>query len=143
MCDGTIVQNVAIVVLIAFGTTCGGTGPTMPSQQRVANGQWGGQHVGMEVNDSGAQLEFDCAHGRIDGAIALTESGRFEAKGTYTQERPGPRREDEENARVVRYSGRIDGKSMTLTIDAGQNSSDAIANYTLELGKTPVIRKCL
>jgi hypothetical protein len=142
MSEGPFVHTGAMILLIVFGATCGGSGPTSPGQQRVANGQWGGQHVGMEVTDSGAQLEFDCAHGRIDEPLTLAESGRFELKGTYTAERPGPRREDDSAARAARYRGRVEGKSMTLTIDSGESSSDPIGSFTLVHGKPPVIRKC-
>jgi hypothetical protein len=95
----------------------------------------------MEVTDTGAQLEFDCAHGRIDQAITL-EAGRFDVKGTYSPERPGPRREDDNNARTVRYVGQVDGKTMKLAINPADGSTDAIASYTLEHGKTATIRKC-
>jgi hypothetical protein len=132
----------ALVIVVALSATCGG-GPTAPQSQRVASGQWGGQHVGMDVTDTGAQLEFDCAHGRIDEPLTLGESGRFEAKGTYTPERPGPRREDDDKGRAVRYVGRVTGKSMTLSIEGADGSTDTIASFTLDHGKAPVIRKCL
>lgn len=127
--------------LVLLTATCG-SGPIAPGQQRLPTGQWGGQHVGMEVSDSGAQLEFDCAHGGIDEAIVLSKDGRFDVKGTYAQERPGPRREDDNAARPVRYVGEVEGKTMRLTIRAGDGSTDAIGSYTLEHGKAGVIRKC-
>ena len=132
-----VTRTMALIVLSA---TCGGA-PVAPWQQRLPSGQWGGQHAGMEVTDAGAQLEFDCAHGRIDQVITL-ESGRFDVKGTYSPERPGPRREDDNTARAVRYTGQVDGKTMKLAINAADGSSDTIASFTLEHGKTPTIRKC-
>jgi hypothetical protein len=128
------------MALIVLSTTCAGA-PVAPRQQRLPSGLWGGQHASMEVTDAGAQLEFDCAHGRIDQAISL-ESGRFDVKGTYSPERPGPRREDDNTARTVRYVGEVDGKKMKLTINGTDGSSDAIASFTLEHGRTPTIRKC-
>jgi hypothetical protein len=132
-----VTRTMALIVLSA---TCGGA-PVAPEQQRLPSGQWGGQHAGMEVTDAGAQLEFDCAHGRIDQAITL-ESGRFDVKGTYSPERPGPRREDDNTARAVRYIGEVDGKTMKLAINGADGSSDTITSFTLEHGKTPTIRKC-
>jgi hypothetical protein len=137
----TIAPMTAFTLMLGAGTTCGGAGPVGPGQNRVPAGQWGGQHVGMEVTDSGAELEFDCAHGRIVEPLALDASGRFDAKGTYTPEQPGPRREDESSARNVRYSGRVEGSSMTLTIGAGEGSAD-LGSFRLERGRTPAIRKC-
>ena len=28
-------------------------------------GTWGGDHISMEVTDSGAEIEYDCAHGSV------------------------------------------------------------------------------
>ena len=44
----------------------------------------------MDVSEKGARLEFDCAHGSIDAAIALDADGRFRADGVIVREHPGP-----------------------------------------------------
>src|SRR5437762_14101876 len=33
----------------------------------LAAGTWGGQHIRLSVRADGAAVEFDCAHGTIDG----------------------------------------------------------------------------
>jgi hypothetical protein len=131
-----LTRTMGIAIVLSLPAT-----PRMADQQRVANGQWGGQHVGMEVSDSGAHLEFDCARGRIAEPLMLNQSGVFDVKGTYSVERPGPRREDDSNVRAVRYAGRVEGKSMTLAMQA-EGVSDPIGRYTLEHGKTPLVKKC-
>ena len=35
--------------------------------QRVARGVWGGLHINMVVGARSATVEYDCAHGTIDG----------------------------------------------------------------------------
>jgi hypothetical protein len=141
MTAGTFLHTIA---LFAFAFALGGgcAHPTTQDPPRVPSGQWGGQHVRMTITDAGAELEFDCAHGRIDEPLTLDRSGRFGVRGTYSPEQPGPRREDEDRGRAVRYNGKVDGTSMVLTIDAGEGSSD-LGSYTLERGKEPTIRKCL
>jgi hypothetical protein len=129
-------RTMGIAIVLSLSAT-----PRLAGEQRVANGRWGGERVGMEVSDTGARLEFDCAHGRIGEPLVLNQSGVFDVKGTYTVERPGPRREDDSNVRAVRYAGRVEGKSMTLAIQA-EGASDPIGRYTLEHGKTPLVKKC-
>jgi hypothetical protein len=118
------------------------SGALAPDQNTVPTGTWGGQHVSMEVTASGAELEFDCAHGHIDEPLTIGASGSFEVRGTYTPERPGPRREDEGAGSPVRYSGKVDGRTMVLTILTSDGSADAAASFNLEHGRTPAIRKC-
>ena len=128
-----------VVFIIAAGPMCASS----VAPDAVARGQWGGQHVTMEVTASGATLEFDCAHGRIDEPIALDTSGRFDVRGTYAQERGGPVRETEDDrTRPVRFTGRVTGKTMSLTI-APMGGGDSLGTFALEQGKSGVIRKCL
>jgi len=61
----------------------------------VPPGSWGGDHIGLEVSDTGARVEYDCAHGTIDGVLTLDAQGRFDARGAYVRERGGPVREDD------------------------------------------------
>lgn len=107
----------------------------------VAAGTWGGPHVTLEVTDQGATATFDCAHGTIAERIVVDRNGRFDARGTYAVERPGPTREtDDDRGRAVRYVGRVNGKTMSLTIRAG--ASDTVGTFTLEHGKSGALRRC-
>ena len=81
------------------------------NQKEDLRGQWGGQHISMEVVDAGAQIEFDCAHGRITEKIVLDREGKFEAKGIYARERPGPQRMDEDNDQPAVYQGSVKEKT--------------------------------
>ncbi|HZF41490.1 MAG TPA: hypothetical protein VE715_21915, partial [Blastocatellia bacterium] len=50
-------------------------------RQRLAQGAWGGPHIRLAVSDSSATIEYDCAHGQIDGPLVTDRRGRFDLKG--------------------------------------------------------------
>lgn len=111
------------------------------SQTKVS-GLWGGQGISMEVSDSGATLEFDCASGAITEAIAPDSSGKFTAKGLFARQHPGPTREDDDNdGQPATYEGVITGESLTLTITLVQ-SKEKVGTFTLAHGKMGRIRRC-
>ena len=112
------------------------------NNDKLATGVWGGQHIRAEVTDSGASLEFDCAHGAIDQPIVLDGKGGFDVKGKFTPEHGGPTRRDEESHdRLVRYAGQVKGQTLTLTItDSG--TKETIDSFTLTHGSDGRIMKC-
>ena len=115
------------------------SGPTM---QRKLSGLWGGQGISMEVTDSGATLDFDCASGTITEPIVVDSAGKFSAKGRFARQRPGPTREDENNeGQPASYSGVIDGENLRLTITLTKNS-EKVGDFTLAHGKMGRIRRC-
>src|SRR5258707_9706377 len=65
---------------------------------RLAQGTWGAAHISVNVGESSATIDFDCAHGQIDGPLATDRRGRFALKGTYAPEHGGPGRNHEESA---------------------------------------------
>ncbi|MFL6299570.1 MAG: hypothetical protein ACJ71N_03050 [Terriglobales bacterium] len=104
----------------------------------LAKGAWGGDHVTMNVTESGAQLEFDCAAGEISEPVRVDATGNFDARGKYAGEHPGPTR-DEDTSTPVRYHGQIDHNSMELTIMAGR---ETVGTFTLTRGRETILRKC-
>ena len=114
--------------------------PAYQGASSVATGTWGGDHMSLEVTDKGAQADFDCAHGSIDEPVALDSDGRFDAKGSYAREGPGPQGEDQKG-RPARYAGRVRGSTMTATISLTENG-ETVGPFTLTRGKTPKITKC-
>ena len=109
----------------------------------VLTGMWGGQHVRLEVSSSGANIEYDCAHGTIDQRMTLDSGGYFDVRGTHVTERGGPVREGERlDALAARYTGRIQGETMTITVML-IDSKESAGTFTLGYGKTPRLRKCM
>lgn len=112
------------------------------SQSRDLRGQWGGEHIAMEVTDAGATIEYDCAHGRITEKIAPDADGKFEAKGAHKREHGGPTRDDEDDGQPAIYRGSIKDETMTLTVELAKNN-ETVGTFTLTHGKQGRIRKCL
>ncbi|MFN0086538.1 MAG: hypothetical protein ACKVX9_14210 [Blastocatellia bacterium] len=119
--------------------------PPIPRGQRlkeVPPGAWGGNHISLDVTETGARIEFDCAHGEITGKIVLYRPGRFSAAGDYVEEHGGPIREADEGKSVpVIYSGQITGKTMKLTVRR-QRDKRLIGAFTLIRGQEAFIVKC-
>jgi len=130
------------IIALCFGVVFA-TLASVSADDLVATGTWGGPHIALEVTDAGATATFDCAHGTIVERMTLDRNGRFNLRGTYAVERPGPSRETEDDqGRAVRYAGRVSGKTMTLTISPAGGATDPIGTFTLEHGKSVALRRC-
>ena len=118
-----------------------------PEPKTVPQGAWGGTGVALTVEESGASVEFDCAHGSITGRLALDANGRFELPGQFVRERPGPVRmgpngEVEEKGETATYSGRMQDGALLLTIRL-EKGGRVLDELRLEQDKTPRLHKCL
>lgn len=108
----------------------------------VRTGKWGGDHIGMQVSERGAEIEYDCAHGSIDVPLTLDKNGNFDLTGRHVREGPGPIRLGKiPTSRPARYVGRVRGQSMTLTVTLTDSKQDA-GTFKLTFGREPRIRKC-
>jgi len=96
----------------------------------------------MEVTDSGAEIEYDCAHSTVDEPIVLDSEGNFEVKGKYLRQHGGPIRKDEEsNGSIVRYTGHAKGRELSLTI-TNPEKKETIGTFTLTQGSDGRVMKC-
>jgi hypothetical protein len=108
----------------------------------VATGVWGGEHIRMEVTESGATVEYDCGNGTIAGPLKLDGEGRFHAAGNRVPEHGGPVRDGEAPAaRPADYSGSVRGETMTLTVTLA-SPSETIGTFTLVHGSEGELVKC-
>src|SRR5882762_4116683 len=72
------------------------------------------------VSGKGAEAEFDCAHGQVTQPIRLDGHGDFDVPGTFTAEHGGPvLRNETARPAAARYSGHVDGDTMSLTVTVG------------------------
>ncbi|HYG82089.1 MAG TPA: hypothetical protein VD861_16945 [Pyrinomonadaceae bacterium] len=111
--------------------------------QSAQTGTWGGAHVQMEVGRDGARLEFDCAHGGTDGPLAAGDDGRFDLAGYFVFERGGPVRAGQKEKRLpARYSGRVEGQTMTLDVTLTEGG-EHVGTFTLKRGHAGRLTKCL
>jgi hypothetical protein len=111
------------------------------ASRELANGVWGGDHVRMVVGDAGAELEFECARGSIEGRIVSGANGGFDVSGSYTAGHGGPRKAAPGAAARARYSGRVAGETMKMTVRV-EGSDKPIGTFTLARGRDPLLTKC-
>lgn len=105
-------------------------------------GVWGGEHVRFEVTEGGAKVEYDCAHGTVEGKIVVDPRGRFNVYGLHYEERGGPvRRGEGASGYRVRLSGRVGGSLMRLTVTRA-GTREVVGTYTLARDGEPLIFKC-
>jgi hypothetical protein len=108
----------------------------------IPDGTWGGPHIQLIVQDGGATIEYDCANGSIEGPLKLDSRGRFSLLGKHFREHGGPIRIGEESKPMAaRYTGRIDGTRMTLTVTL-VNPKGKMGTYQLTRGSQGRVFKC-
>jgi len=108
---------------------------------RVEAGDWGGRGARLTVDEDGARLELDCAHGSLE-AMTL-EKGRFDVGGRFAGEHGGPTRKDEaEDAVSARYRGSVQGHAMTLEVVLEEGGGQTLGPFELTLGGNARLMKC-
>jgi hypothetical protein len=108
----------------------------------LQKGQWGGEHISLDINLQGARVEYDCAHGNIDQKISPDNQGHFSATGTHVREHGGPVRKDEvPDTHPAQYEGQIKENTMTLTVTE-TDTKELVGTFTLVYGQKPHIVKC-
>ena len=112
---------IPIVLLLSVGCRDSVTGP---SSARVRLGIWGGEAAGLQVTESGGTASFLCGQGTIDEPMLLDRDGRFDVSGTLEGKLPP--------SRPARYSGRVDGDRIILTVRL--RDSDFEATHSLTYG---------
>ena len=104
---------------------------------------WGGDHIAMTVTDTGAHVEFDCAHGEISGSQTLNARNEFNVIGTFVREHGGPIRVGEApDSHPAAYVGIVTSTSMVLTVRL-TDTNDVIGTFTLLRDSTGRVVKCL
>ena len=125
----------AVLIIASVGLACAGqmklsrpaqSSPTSPAKA-VPNGVWGGDHIRMDVSDSGADIEFDCARGSISQPLELDAQGRFKLQGTYKAETPAP----------AAAGGGSTGSGVTATYTGVLNGSSLRLEVSIEGQETP------
>jgi hypothetical protein len=133
---------VVAAFLAALTVSCPDALASREGEKRAPlTGNWGGDHAGMEASDRRTRLDFDCANGSIDGPITPDEQGGFDVPGTYVQEGPGPVRQEQLRGAPVRYQGKIDGDTLTLSVRPS-GSDTTLGPFMLVKGRLARIRKC-
>jgi hypothetical protein len=108
-------------------------------ERSLPAGSWGGDKLILEVVADGAEVEFECARGRISKAIKLDRRGDFDLPGTLGAEGRGPVRDGASAATKARYRGHVERDTMTLTVVSG---NERMGPYTLTRDRRPILKKC-
>jgi hypothetical protein len=109
---------------------------------RVGAGTWGGDHIRLVVREGGADVQYDCAHGEIAGPLELNKDHRFDVRGTFVRQGPGPIRIGRDPVpRPARYEGKVNGRKLTLTVTL-TDTSQAVGTFTLTRGRDGRLWKC-
>jgi hypothetical protein len=114
----------------------GGTG------LRAAAG-WRSGGVLALLNDSGADIEFDCARGTISQPLALDAQGRFKLQGTYKAETAAPAAADGDSTGsgvTATYTGVLNGSR--LRIEVSIEGQDTPKTFDLSQGDQGQLAKC-
>ena len=125
----------------AIGTTTRRRAVTHPPSRAALSGEWGGEHIALELQDGAGRLELDCAHGSITQAIVPAADGTFSVLGTFTRESGGPVPREGEDVHPARYSGKVSGDRMDLTIAV--DGTELADKFVLVKNQSPRIVKCL
>lgn len=105
-------------------------------------GMWGGEHIRFEVTEAGANVEYDCAHGTVEGKIVVDSQGRFNVYGLHYEEHGGPMRPgDDAGGYRVRLSGRVGGSLLKLTVTRA-DTRKVVGTFDLARDREPVLVKC-
>ena len=104
---------------------------------------FGGEGVLLTVREFGADLEWDCAAGRIEEPFEIAPDGFFDLQGTHTPGVGGPIREDDPpRAEAARYTGRLSGSRMTLSVHLIERDV-TLGPHELRYREEALLRRCL
>jgi len=138
--DNAVKRSICLVVIAGIALMAGFARPQ--KTHRVTTGSWGGEHIQLEVSSDSATVEFDCAHGSIEGPLATEANGEFSWKGRFAPEHGGPIRNNEEDSSApATYSGSINEQTMRLTVRL-DNEKEPVDTFVLTHGKEARLRKC-
>jgi hypothetical protein len=137
-----LVVAVALCLVAALPARGDAPGSGARAADTLLPGVWGGAHIRFEVTEAGAAVEYDCAHGTIEGKIRVDARGRFSIYGMHYEERGGPARPgDEAKGYRVRLRGLVGGSLMKLTVTR-PGSRKVIGTFTLTRDQEAELTKC-
>jgi len=131
------VLRLLILVVAAAMLGCAGdaTGPL----DRIPDGNWGGERIGLLVDQSGVSFLFDCAGGRVDQPISLDSRGNFDVLGTYSG--AGNAQNADQSPHPARYAGHATRTRVDVTRTILDQSGPGVPFSALR-GAPPMIVAC-
>lgn len=114
-----------------------------PGTDRASEpGLWGGAHIRLILNESGGDIEYDCARGTLSEPLIVDSEGRFSVRGTHVHETPGPIRLGfKPTPQAAQYSGTLNGLTLELTVTLSE-SQTTVGTFKLTQGDEGRLWKC-
>ena len=99
----------------------------------MPSGVWSGDRATLTLTPTGGNFVEDCADATIDVPIWHGNGTHFTATGMQSDYPPGPQRADEsaKTLPLVRYSGKVVGKTLELTVERADRKA---TTYNLRSG---------
>jgi hypothetical protein len=153
---GTSRLTKSMVLLFALGWMLSGCAsnssvPKLPGEAAipaptpagaVAQGIWGGEHAQLQVGDTAASLQLDCAHGTTDQPLQAAANGEFDATGTIVFE-AGPEPSTGRAFLPATYHGLVEGGQMQLTVSYVDGGGGTVSStYQLTEGQSGHLVRC-
>jgi hypothetical protein len=111
---------------------CEGGSPSESFESGLIQGSWGGDDVGLIVDEDVAHVHFGCTYGDFPLPLALDEDDRFNVEGEYLLRAfpvaVGP-------PLPARLSGVVEGTRITMTVAV----NDTVEDRLVVLGPSTVV----
>ena len=129
----------SVIALAAFTALLGPCDPTQPLVwPNDISGTWGGENAALIADDTSAHVHIGCTYGNIKQAIVPDEDGRFDVPGVQNITAHPV---DLGVLHPARFSGRIVGSQMTLTVTL-TDTTVTLGPVQLQYGKEPRMGPC-
>ncbi len=128
-------MRIAAVFLAMLALACQST--TSPT----ATGTWGGREASAVLTVSGGTVSYPCGTSTIDSAWSINPAGQFSAIGQYFFG-GGPVPPQGGTPHPARYSGQLQGDSLTLTLTL-TDLNQTLGPFHMVRGGPPVVQLCV
>ena len=129
------------VGLLLVGTGCPQRHPVSPDGILVT-GTWGGENVGLIVEDDLVHVHVGCTNGDFSAPLAVDDDGRINASGSYLLRAypiaVGP-------SLPARLAGIVEGTRLTFTVavnDTVEKQLVVLGPVTAHFGRAPQLGPC-
>jgi hypothetical protein len=116
---------------------------TPSAQEPVPTGLWGGKGMQLTVTANGAEIDYGCDSGTIEGRLRTDSHGKFSVRGTHLFGSGGPRQPGQPapKPREARYEGVRNGDKLELTVLLPELNRN-LGKFTLQRGQRPTLERC-
>jgi hypothetical protein len=129
----------ALVIFVVAGPMLGCSSESTAPLARIPEGNWGGERIGLFVDEAGVSFLFDCAGGRVDHPVTLDASGNFDVVGTYAES--GNAINADHSPHPARYVGHTTRTRLDVTRTILDRADPAVS-FSATRGIPPMIVAC-